>query len=78
MHLFLFFSLIYIIDLGQTKTSAATIFLIYQLCSKTFVFKDLTFSPSGTVSFGSLAVDPVGGALNYVIALLLPPILMNK
>jgi hypothetical protein len=23
--------------------------------------------------FGSLAVDPVGGALNYVIALLLPP-----
>jgi hypothetical protein len=25
--------------------------------------------------FGSLAVDPVGGALNYVIALLLPPIL---
>jgi hypothetical protein len=24
--------------------------------------------------FGSLAVDPVGGALNYVIALLLPPI----
>jgi hypothetical protein len=25
--------------------------------------------------FGSLAVDPVGGALNYVIALLLPPII---
>jgi hypothetical protein len=24
--------------------------------------------------FGSLVVDPVGGALNYVIALLLPPI----
>jgi hypothetical protein len=27
--------------------------------------------------FGSLAVDPVGGALNYVIALLLPPILLK-
>jgi hypothetical protein len=28
--------------------------------------------------FGSLAVDPVGGALNYVIALLLPPIISEK
>jgi hypothetical protein len=28
--------------------------------------------------FGSLAVDPVGGALNYVIALLLPPIPIGR
>jgi hypothetical protein len=45
MQLFLFFSLISIIDLGQTKTSAVAGFLICQLCSTTFVFKDWTFSP---------------------------------
>jgi hypothetical protein len=39
------FSFISIIDLGQTKTSAAAVFLIYQLCSTTVVFKDWTFSP---------------------------------
>jgi hypothetical protein len=39
------FSLIYIIDHGQAKTSAVAVCLIYQLCSTTFVFKVWTFSP---------------------------------
>jgi hypothetical protein len=30
---------------GRLETSAVAGFLIYQLCSTTFVFKDWTFSP---------------------------------
>jgi hypothetical protein len=76
MQFIIFFSLIYIIDLGQTKTSAAAVFLIYQLCSTTFCLQRLDLftlrhSVCSFFCFGSLAVDPVGGALNYVIALLL-------
>jgi hypothetical protein len=31
------FSLIYIIDHGQAKTSAVAVFLIYQLCSRVWL-----------------------------------------
>jgi hypothetical protein len=77
-NIFLFFQKIYIIDHGQAKASAEEVFLIYQLCSTTFVFKNWTFSPCVCYFFcsGSLAIDPVDGTLNYVIALLLSPIVL--
>jgi hypothetical protein len=76
------FSLIYIIDHGQAKTSAAAVFLfinfVHNFCLQRLDLFTLRHSVCSFFCSGSLAVDPVDGALNYVIALLLPPIGTSK